>query len=520
MNGLDPRVGEALARLPEFLGGHVVVSVAALVLGLLTSFPLALLARERPRLRQILLAFASVMQTIPGLALLALFYPLLLAASALTANIFGFSFSAFGLLPSMLALALYSMLPVLRNTVTGLAGIDPAVKEAALGVGMTPAQSLLMVELPLALPVIMAGIRTAAVWVIGTATLSTPIGQTSLGNYIFTGLQTQNWVFVLFGCVAAAALALLVDQSLALIENGLRGRDRRRVIAGGTALALIVLSALIPAALHARPTTVVGAKTFTEQYILAELIDQRLQASGLSVTTRTGLGSSVILNALAAGEIDVYVDYTGTLWANQMHRTDIRPREEVLAALRTWLSDTYGIKLLGGLGFENAYVLAMRRDYAAAHGIRTIADLAKFAPGLSIAGDYEFFARPEWAAIRQAYNLNFRQQREMQPEFMYPALTTREVEVISAYSSDGQISKYNLLVLDDPKHAIPPYDAVVLISPRRADDAGLAAALQPLIGAIDVNLMREANLRANEGGASPRSVAQWLWDTISAKRRP
>src|SRR5262249_42512510 len=161
------------------------------------------------------------------------------------------------------------------------------------GVGMTPRESLLMVELPLALPVIMAGIRTAAVWVIGTATLSTPIGQTSLGNYIFTGLQTQNWVFVLFGCVAAAALALLVDQALGLIENGLRGRHRLRVQIGGLVLAAVVASAVvpgIPGSFHSRNAYVVGAKTFTEQYILASLIDQRLRAQGFSVATRSGLG--------------------------------------------------------------------------------------------------------------------------------------------------------------------------------------------------------------------------------------
>ena len=138
------------------------------------------------------------------------------------------------------------MLPVLRNTITGLEGIDPAVTEAARGVGMTPRQSLTMVELPLALPVIMAGIRTAAVWVIGTATLSTPIGQTSLGNYIFTGLQTQNWVFVLFGCVAAALLALAVDQLLALMETGVARRSRRRIAFGAIGL-VSLLAACAPA---------------------------------------------------------------------------------------------------------------------------------------------------------------------------------------------------------------------------------------------------------------------------------
>ena len=201
----DPRWSEALTHLPDYLGNHVRVSVTALALGLVVSLPLAIAARNRPLLRGALLGLASIVQTVPGLALLALFYPLLLALAALSLAWFGFGFSAFGFLPAVLALALYSMLPVLRNTITGLRGVDPAILEAAQGVGMTPRQSLFTVELPLALPVMMAGIRTAAVWVIGTATLSTPIGQTSLGNYIFAGLQTQNWVFVLFGCARRGA---------------------------------------------------------------------------------------------------------------------------------------------------------------------------------------------------------------------------------------------------------------------------------------------------------------------------
>src|SRR5262249_9890612 len=312
-------------------GSHVLVSVTALALGLAVSLPLAIVSAQRPALRGVLLAVASLVQTVPGLALLALFYPLLLGVAALTARYFDLKFSALGFLPSVLALALYSMLPVLRNTVTGLNGIDPAVKQAALGVGMTARQSLTMVELPLALPVIMAGIRTSAVWVIGTATLSTPIGQASLGNYIFTGLQTQNWVFVLFGCAAAAVLALAVDQLLALMESGVRTRGRARTALGALGLLLILAGALAPTFARPHATYVVGAKTFTEQYILAALIEQRLAAAGLSATRREGLGSNEIFDALKAGDIDVYVDYSGTLWANQLHRDDVRPREEVLA---------------------------------------------------------------------------------------------------------------------------------------------------------------------------------------------
>ena len=278
----DSRWSEALAHLPDYLGNHVRVSVTALALGLAISLPLALIARNRPLLRGILLGVASIVQTIPGLALLALFYPLLLALAALSLKWLGYSFSAFGFLPAVLALALYSMLPVLRNTITGLQGVDPAIVEAAQGVGMTPRQSLFMVELPLALPVMMAGIRTAAVWVIGTATLSTPIGQTSLGNYIFAGLQTQNWVFVLFGCLSAAALALAVDQLLALIETGIRNRSRLRTAIGGIAIAALVAATLVPTMTRSSSNYIIGAKTFTEQYVLSALIAQRLAGARAS----------------------------------------------------------------------------------------------------------------------------------------------------------------------------------------------------------------------------------------------
>jgi osmoprotectant transport system permease protein len=512
---LSSKLADALSRLPAYLSGHVAVSVTALTLGLAISLPLAFLSLRRPALRTVLLGTASIVQTIPGLALLALFYPLLLGLAALCQRLFGTGFSALGFLPSVLALALYSMLPVLRNTVAGLSGIPPAVKEAALGVGMTRRQALFMVELPLAVPVIMAGIRTAAVWVIGTATLSTPIGQTSLGNYIFTGLQTQNWVFVLFGCVAAAVFALVVDQLLALTEAGLATRSRANVAFGLFGLLLIGIAALAPALSSARPTYVIGTKPFTEQYILATLIEQRLSDAGLSASTREGLGSNVILDALGANEIDVYVDYSGTIWANQLRRTDVRPRDEVLAQTGKWLTEQRGIRLLGTLGFENAYALAMNMRRAAELGIRTIADLAGHARNLSIAGDYEFFGRPEWAAIRKAYGLAFREQRQMQPEFMYGAVANGEVDVIAAYTSDGRIVEHELALLGDPRHAVPPYDAIILIAPRRANDEVLLASLRPLIDAIDVKLMRAANLRAAR--TSPKEAAQWLWAVAGPK---
>ena len=323
---------------------------ARCALGLALSLPLALLGVRSVRMRWVLLTAASVIQTIPSLALLALFYPLLLALSLLTKALTGAQFSALGFLPSLLALTLYSMLPILRNTVTGLLGVDAAVKEAAHGVGMTPMQSLIQVELPLALPVIMAGVRTASVLVIGTATLSTPVGQTSLGNYIFTGLQTQNWVFVVFGCVAAAALALAADQLLGLFERLVSRRDRSRLTVAGAVLLLILgASALLPL-LRPQAEYVIGAKGFPEQYILASLMDQRLADAGLRSVAREDLGSAVIFNALVAGDVDAYVDYTGTIWTNTMHRADTPPRDVLLRQMSDWLRQTYGVRCSGRSG--------------------------------------------------------------------------------------------------------------------------------------------------------------------------
>ena len=516
---MNERFANAWALLPGYLSEHVVLSAAAMGLGLVVSLALVVAAVRSERVRWPVLAFASLIQTVPSLALLALFYPFLLAVSGLAENAFGTGFSALGFLPSLLALALYSMLPVIRNGVAGILNIDAAVIEAARGVGMTDWQRLWRVELPLAAPLLMAGIRTAAVWVIGAATLSTPVGQVSLGNYIFSGLQLQDWVSVLFGCVAAAALALVVDQLLGAIETGLERRSRSRVAAGVAALAIGVAAAALPLGRGAAATYVIGGKNFSEQFILAELLTARIAAAGGAAAQRTGLGSAVVFTALASGDVDVYVDYSGTIWANVMRRTDAPRRESMLAELRVWLEEEHGIVLLGSLGFENAYGLAMRRDRADQLGIATIADLAAHAPELSMGGDLEFFSRPEWAVLQSAYGLQFASRREFEPTFMYQAGTDGEVDVISAFTSDGRIAANDLLVLADPVGALLPYDAIVLIARKRAGDDVLRAALEPLIDAIPLALMQEANYRVDRerDKETPAATARWLETQIAAR---
>ena len=497
-------MSEQLALLPSYLTAHLQLTLLALLLSTGISVPLGIAATRVAWIEQPALALAGIIQTIPSLALLAAMVPVLAALDL----------QSIGFLPAIVGLTLYGVLPVLRNTVTGIAGVDPAFKEAAQGVGMTPRQQLLLVELPLAMPVIVAGIRTATVWVVGIATLSTPVGATSLGNYIFSGLQTRNYIAILVGCVAAAGLALLLDGLVRAVEVGLARRRRGRLaVAIGTVVLLYAYAGITFAAPwfgeRERPV-VIGAKTFTEQYILSSVLAHWIEHhTGRPTTLVQSLGSIVAFDALDAGEIDVYVDYTGTIWANEMGRGDeSAARGAVHDAVRRFLAARHDVTLAATLGFENAYALAVRAADAERLGLAAVSDLAPHAPRLVIGGDYEFFARPEWDSIRVAYALEFADRRTMDPTLMYQAAAGGDVDVISAFSSDGRIAAYDLRVLDDDRDAIPPYDAVVLAGARLAADApDVLEALAHLDGAIDADRMRAMNLRVDEQGEAPAAVA-------------
>jgi osmoprotectant transport system permease protein len=512
-----------LRLLPDTLGQHLLVSLVALLAGLLVSAPLAAWAARRPKVAGASLGVASVIQTIPSLALLALMVPLLVAVGGWAEGVGLPRPRAIGFLPVVIALTLYSLLPILRNAITGLRNVDATLVDAARGLGMTERQVLLRVQLPLALPVIIAGIRTATVWVVGMATLSTAVGQTSLGNHIFGGLQTRNWTAVLVGCVAAALLAIVLDQLIGLGERASRNRNRAQGAGAAAGLLLVVVGGLSPIVFAddrggERPL-VIGAKNFNEQFILADLLADRLRDAGLPAVTRESLGSTVAFDALAAGELDLYVDYSGTLWRTVLKRQDTPDAETVLSETTAWLQREVGVRCLGRLGFENAYALAVRAGTAEALGLSTITDLVPHAPSLSIGSDIEFFNRPEWPRLRDTYGLAFAETVSMQPTLMYRAASSGEVDVITAFSSDGRIAAYDLVVLDDARAAFPPYDAVLLLGERAAARPEVVAALSGLLDTIDVTTMRRANQMVDVDGRPVADAATWLANEIRARSR-
>ena len=504
-------MSDQLALLPGYLTAHLQLALLALLLGVAISMPAGVMITRWRWLDQPVLGVASVIQTIPSLALLALMVPTLAAVGL----------QSFGFLPAFIGLVLYSLLPVLRNTVVGLTSVDPALIEAARAVGMTPGQRLWRVELPLALPIIVAGVRTATVLTVGVATLSTPVGAPSLGNYIFSGLQTRNFTAVLVGCVAAALLALALDGLLWALGAALVGR-RKRVATTVIAVVVVLYAytgwSLVSDVRTQQSRIVVGAKAFTEQYILSEILSGQLATeTDATVSIVSSLGSTVAFDALRTGEIDVYVDYSGTIYATIMGR-DTTPdaRERILVEVRDYLRDRHGIVVAGTLGFENAYALAIRQQDASRLSISTIGQLTAHAPAMTIGGDYEFFARAEWAALQSQYGLRFSGRRTMEPALMYEAVARGFVDVISAFSTDGRVAAFDLYLLDDERGAIPPYDALILVGSRLArEQPEVIAALRRLSGTIDAELMRQMNLAVDLDGQSPADVGGAFLRTLA-----
>jgi osmoprotectant transport system permease protein len=338
---------ECFRDLPDYLGGHVLLSVSALAVGLAFSVPLGIAVSRHPKMAELAQGVAAVIQTVPSLALLVLMVPLLGGQT--------------GFWPAFVALILYSILPILANTVVGLRGVDPILIEAGRGLGMSDRELLRKVQLPLAAPVIIGGVRTATVLVVGTATLVTPVGGTSLGNYIFGGLETSDYVATVFGCVLAALLAVAMDQLVRLFELAAKRRSRRLVWMGAAGLLILVGAGLYSpiSKLFSPPPEFVAGAPFTEQHILSEVMKEKLRSAGFIVNQRKGMAEGVQFLALRNNQIDCCINYTGNIWTVLMKEKESAERPIIRARVRRFLRELYGVICLGELGFENAYALAM-----------------------------------------------------------------------------------------------------------------------------------------------------------------
>ncbi len=448
--------------------------------------PVGILLTRRPALSKPVLAAANVLQTIPSLALFGFLIPLL-------------GSQGIGRLPAVIALFLYSLLPIIRNTFTGISGVDPAVREAARGMGMTDWQMLRQVELPLAMSVIIAGVRVATVILIGTATIAAAIGAGGLGVYIFRGLRMNDDTLILAGAVPAAIMALGADFTLGLIEKLLApGKAAARtlglVAAAAAAVAVVVITASV--FLSGSRGVIVGSKDFTEQVILAEMIAQTLESNGIEVERQFELGGDLCHRAMVEGNMDVYVEYTGTAFTAILKHDPLTDPREVYNQVKQEYKTLFDIEVFEPLGFNNTFAILVRGTDARSLGLKSISDAARYTPKWRAGFGQDFMSRQDgYPGFARTYGLKFREPpREMDLALTYRALAAGQVDLIAGNSTDGLIDKLDLTQLEDDRRYFPPYEAVPLVRKETLDRyPQVGEAIKRLTGRLTDSEMRRLN---------------------------
>lgn len=491
---------------------HLLLVLIATGAAAVVGIPVGIVLTRRARLAKPVLAIANVLQTIPSLALFGFLIPVL--------GSYGI-----GRLPAIIALFLYSLLPIIRNTFTGINGVDPAVREAARGMGMTDWQVLTQVELPLALNVIIAGVRVATVISVGTATIAAAIGAGGLGTYIFRGLRMNDNTLILAGAVPAAIMALGADFALGWVERLLSpgsavagGRAKQWAFATGVliivALGFFSLSSGVLSTSARR--VVVGSKDFTEQVILGELIAQTIEAkTELQVERRFELGGDLCHRGMLAGEIDTYVEYTGTAFTAILKNKPISDPREVYDQVKREYVSRFSLEWTEPLGFNNTFAILVRGDDARRLNLKRISDAARYAPQWRAGFGQDFMSREDgYPGFARTYGLKFSEPpREMDLALTYRALAAGQVDLIAGNSTDGLIDKLGLYQLEDDRRYFPPYEAAPVVRLETISRyPQLADAINSLAGKITNEQMRKLNYAVD---GEKRDVKQVVREFLS-----
>jgi osmoprotectant transport system permease protein len=501
---------ELLARLGE----HLVLVAVSTAIATAVGIPLGILAARRPVLARPLVGLANLAQTVPSLALFGFLIPLPLIGGI-------------GTRTALVALTLYGVLPIVRTTIAGLRGVDAAVLECAVAMGMTRAQVLRSVELPLAAPAILAGVRVATVVGVGTATIASAIGAGGLGDYIFRGLAMVDPVVILAGAVPAALLALCADGLLALTTKAVDPRRGSRQLRTALAIVAVIGAAASAWLSNASPSgaIVVGSKNFTEQVVLGEILAQTIESrTGLPVDRRLNLGGTLVCDeALRSGDIDVYVEYTGTaltalfnepVTAGAAGTPDRGSTPSISARVLSRVKELYasrGVTMLPGLGFNNTFAILVRGNEARKHQLTRISDLSAVARRWRAGFGYEFLERPDgFAGLARAYGLTFREPpRVMDLNLIYRAVAAGEIDVTAGDATSGLIQALNLTMLADDREYFPPYDAVPVVhAATLLRYPELDSALRSLAGRISAADMQRMNHEVDGLRRDPREVAR------------
>lgn len=493
---------------------HIELTIFAVVISIIIGVPLGIVIVGKKKISSTVLAIANIVQSIPSIALL------------------GFLIPAFGIgsKPAIVMVVLYSLLPIVKNTFTGLNNIDEAIVEAAEGIGLTKTQILLKVRFPLAMSVIMSGIRISAVTAVGLMTIAAFIGAGGLGYLVFSGVQTVNNYMVLAGAIPACILALVIDFIIGKIENvvvpqGLSSSKKsnnkkpkkfvkivkKYKVVLSILIVVIILSGVGYNYYSNKNVIVIGSKNFNEQLILGNMLGTLIEDNtNYKVKEKLNLGgTTVVFNAMKSGDVDMYVEYTGTGLVDIMKEQSISDKDKVYSKVNDYFKKNYDMEWLKPLGFNNTYVLAMKKDLASKYNVNSISDLAKVSNQLTLGSTMEFLNRTDgYLGLQKTYGLNFKSTKGLDGGLRYTSLGNNETQVADAFSTDGILQKMNLKTLKDDKNFFPPYYAVPLVRESTLKKyPKLKPLLEKLANKITDEDMRKLNYKV-DNGADPKVVAE------------
>ncbi|GAB4073642.1 ABC transporter permease/substrate-binding protein [Barrientosiimonas marina] len=483
--------------LLETIWEHLQISLLSLIIAIVIAVPLGLILTRYHRIAEPIIGLSAILQTIPSLAVLAFLIP----------------FFGIGTTPAIIALTIYGLLPILRNTYTGIQEVDPALKEAATGMGMNSFKRLTKVELPLAMPVIMAGIRTSMVLIVGTTTLAALIGAGGLGELILLGIDRgADLNLILLGAIPAALLAILLDVILRGVERISKRAGFKSFIIMLTVAGLIVAAPFFYSPAKQADITI-GGKLGAEPAILINMYKLLIEdETDLTVDLEPGLGKTAfVFSALKNNSIDIYPEFTGTAIVTHLEQEPAsNDKKEVYEQAKKGMEEQYNMTLLKPMTYNNTYAVATTQELAKTHNLESIGDLKKVESNITAGFTLEFNDRYDgYTGMQDVYNLAISDVQTLEPGIRQEALKNGEVDVINAYATDSYMVDMDLTILDDPKNLFPPYQGAPLLRDETLKKhPKLADVLNKLGGRMTDNEMRQLNYRVDYEDKDPADVAR------------
>lgn len=477
------------------LGQHLQLSLLTLLLAIFLAVPLAIYLSTRKKASNWVLQLAGIFQTIPSMALLGLFIPIM----------------GIGTLPALTALVIYAIFPILQNTITGLQGIDPSLEEAGVSFGMTKWERLKKFEIPLAMPVIVSGVRTATVMIIGTATLAALVGAGGLGSFILLGIDRRNASLILIGAISSAILAILFNVILKWLEKA----KLRTILVAFAVMVLGLGASYAPSIIphKEKDNLVIAGKLGPEPEILANMYKILIEENtDMTVTVKPNFGKTTFLyEALKKGDIAIYPEFTGTVTESLLKPAPQVSHDPVAVyqAARDGIKQQDDLALLRPMAYQNTYAVAVPKKIAQEYGLKTISDLKKVEGQLKAGFTLEFNDREDGnKGLQKVYGLHL-QVSTMEPALRYQAIQSGDIQITDAYSTDAELARYDLVVLEDDKQLFPPYQGAPLMKAELLKKhLELEVVLNKLAGKITADQMSQLNYQVGVEGKPANQVAR------------